>query len=61
MTEKRLTGGICYTQEDFEGASQLVAANMQEVERMITAITPLNDIVDGGFLELINNKVTSRY
>ncbi|KAK3722986.1 hypothetical protein LTR37_002132 [Vermiconidia calcicola] len=56
MTEKKLTGGICYTREDFEGASQLVAGNSEEAEKMITSITALDDIVKGGFLELINNK-----
>ena len=56
LTEKKLTGGICYTREDFEGASQLVAANMQEAEKMITSVVSLDDIVAGGFLELINNK-----
>lgn len=56
ITEKKLTGGICYTREDFEGASQLVAANVKEAEKMVTAITPLDEIVKGGFLELINNK-----
>ena len=54
--EKRLTGGIGYTREDFEGASRLVAANSEEAEKMITGIIPLDDIVSGGFLELVNNK-----
>ena len=56
MTEKKLTGGICYTQEDFEGAAQLVASNMADAEKMITAVTPLDNVIKGGFLELINNK-----
>ena len=56
MFEKRLAAGVCYTREDFEGASQLVAANKVEAEKMITAITPLDNVIDGGFTELINNK-----
>ena len=56
ILEKKLTGGLCYTREDFEGAANLVASNRDEASKMITAITPLDNIVQGGFLELVNNK-----
>ena len=46
----------CTQPADFEGASQLVSANREEAEQMITAIASLDDIIAGGFFELINNK-----
>lgn len=54
--EKKLTGGICYTREDLEGALELVKADKTKVEKMITAVTPLEETVKGGFVELLENK-----
>lgn len=56
LTEKRVTGGICYTNEDFEDVLSQLAANSISAEQMITSIVPLANIIRGGFLELIDNK-----
>jgi (R,R)-butanediol dehydrogenase / meso-butanediol dehydrogenase / diacetyl reductase len=54
--EKKLMGGICYTNKDFKAIIDLLAENKLNAEQMITSIVPLSNIVDGGFRELINNK-----
>ncbi|PLB44823.1 GroES-like protein [Aspergillus steynii IBT 23096] len=54
--EKRLMGGICYTMEDFIGVLQALESGNAPAEDMITSIVSLNEVVEKGFLELINNK-----
>lgn len=54
--EKKLTGGICYTNKDFEAVLEMMAAGNVDVEEMITSVVPLSNIIKGGFGELINNK-----
>jgi (R,R)-butanediol dehydrogenase/meso-butanediol dehydrogenase/diacetyl reductase len=54
--EVKLIGGICYTNEDFEDVLMALATGKLAVEDMITSIVPLEKVVQGGFLELINNK-----
>jgi (R,R)-butanediol dehydrogenase / meso-butanediol dehydrogenase / diacetyl reductase len=54
--EVKLMGGICYTNEDFEDVLQAVASGKLAAGDMITSIVPLEKVVQGGFLELINNK-----
>ncbi len=54
--EIKLMGGICYTNEDFEDVLQALATGRLAAEDMITSIVPLEKVVQGGFLELINNK-----
>jgi (R,R)-butanediol dehydrogenase/meso-butanediol dehydrogenase/diacetyl reductase len=54
--EKKLLGGICYTREDFEGVLKVMAKESSLLQQMITAVVPLENIVDGGFQELIRNK-----
>lgn len=54
--EKKLMGGICYTSKDFEDVLDAMASSRIQFEQMITSVVPLNNIVDGGFMELINNK-----
>lgn len=56
FTEKRLLGGICYTNEDFEVALQAIQQGAVPVDQMITSIVALEDIVEGGFEELIQHK-----
>ncbi|KAJ5292103.1 alcohol dehydrogenase [Penicillium angulare] len=56
VTEKNLTGGICYTKEDFELVMTLLSNKRIAAEHMITSVVPLTDVVKGGFLELIDNK-----
>jgi (R,R)-butanediol dehydrogenase/meso-butanediol dehydrogenase/diacetyl reductase len=56
MAEKKLVGGICYTQEDFESVLKILESGKIDAEQMITSVVPLEDIVEKGFLELIKNK-----
>jgi len=55
-SEKRLLGGICYTKEDFDGVVKALASESIPAKDMITSRVPLSKVVDGGFMELINNK-----
>jgi (R,R)-butanediol dehydrogenase/meso-butanediol dehydrogenase/diacetyl reductase len=56
FTEVKLMGGICYTNEDFEDVLKVLASGSIPAEDMITSVVPLEKVVQGGFLELINNK-----
>ncbi|KAH7129757.1 chaperonin 10-like protein [Dactylonectria estremocensis] len=54
--EKKLMGGICYTNKDFEAVLRILAERRFNAEEMITSVVPLSNVVDGGFGELMNNK-----
>ncbi|CAM1510725.1 Fc.00g034080.m01.CDS01 [Cosmosporella sp. VM-42] len=54
--EKKLMGGISYTNKDFEAVLLTMALGKIDVEQMVTSVVPLSKVVDGGFGELINNK-----
>ena len=54
--EKKLMGGISYTNKDFEAVLRTIASGKIDVEQMVTSVVPLSNVVDGGFGELINNK-----
>lgn len=54
--EKKLMGGICYTNKDFKAVLQILAAKEFSADEMITSVVPLSKIVEGGFHELINNR-----
>ncbi|KAH7177041.1 chaperonin 10-like protein [Dactylonectria macrodidyma] len=56
LKEKRLLGGICYFQEDFDIVIGMLAEGRLNPEQMITSIVPLSNIVEGGFEELIHNR-----
>lgn len=56
LTEKKMTGGISYTSEDFQGVMELLASQVIPAEKMISSVVPLANIIEGGFHELINNK-----
>lgn len=56
LTEKKMTGGISYTSEDFQGVLGLLASQAIPAEKLISSVVPLADIIEGGFQELINNK-----
>jgi len=55
-TDKRVIGTLAYTIEDFKGLAALMAKGSIKAENLITGRIELKDIVDRGFLELINNK-----
>jgi (R,R)-butanediol dehydrogenase/meso-butanediol dehydrogenase/diacetyl reductase len=55
-TDKRVIGTLAYTLDDFIGVSALLANGALKAEPLITGRIGLEDIVEKGFLELINNK-----
>ena len=56
LTEKKYTGGLAYTNEDFNMVLDVLASGKLSVEAMITSVVPLSEAVEGAFNELINNK-----
>ncbi|KAL5333788.1 chaperonin 10-like protein [Aspergillus crustosus] len=56
LAEKRLTGGICYTDTDFRELIEALESGKVAAERLITSIVDLNDVIEKGLLELIQNK-----
>jgi (R,R)-butanediol dehydrogenase / meso-butanediol dehydrogenase / diacetyl reductase len=56
LLEKKILGGLCYTNEDFELVLEAMREGTIPFEQMITSVVPLSRIVEGGFLELIRNK-----
>ncbi|KAL4875841.1 chaperonin 10-like protein [Aspergillus karnatakaensis] len=56
LTEKRLTGGICYTDVDFQGLIEALESGKVAAEKLITSVVDLDDVIDKGLLELIQNK-----
>ena len=55
-TDKQVIGTLAYTIEDFKGVSALLASGQIKAEPLITGRIQLEDIMEKGFLELINNK-----
>lgn len=55
-SDKRVIGTLAYTIEDFKGLAAMMAKGAIKAENLITGRIELKDIVDRGFLELINNK-----
>jgi (R,R)-butanediol dehydrogenase/meso-butanediol dehydrogenase/diacetyl reductase len=53
----KLDSGICYTRGTFEAAHEIITWRIgKDLEKMITAVTPLEQIVENGFEELVKNK-----
>ena len=55
-TDKRVVGSLTYTLEDFKGLAALMVKGAIKAESLITGKIELKDIIEKGFLELINNK-----
>jgi (R,R)-butanediol dehydrogenase/meso-butanediol dehydrogenase/diacetyl reductase len=55
-TDKKVIGTLAYTMDDFKGVSALLASGAIKAAPMITGKIELDDIVDKGFEELVNNK-----
>ncbi|MDR1856937.1 MAG: 2,3-butanediol dehydrogenase [Desulfovibrio sp.] len=55
-TDKRVYGSLAYTVEDFKGLAALMAKGAISAAPLITGKIELKDLVEKGFLELINNK-----
>ncbi|KAI7548454.1 GroES-like protein [Hortaea werneckii] len=54
--EVKLLGGINCVREDFEGVLGSLATGSIPAQKLITSVVPLDQAVEKGFLELINNK-----
>lgn len=54
--EKKMTGGISYTLQDFQGVLELLSSEAIPAYKMISSVVPLSNVIEGGFHELINNK-----
>ncbi|SDF19755.1 2,3-butanediol dehydrogenase [Desulfovibrio legallii] len=55
-TDKKIQGTLAYTIEDFKGLAALMAKGAIRAENLITGKIELKDIMEKGFMELINNK-----
>ncbi|WP_328285338.1 2,3-butanediol dehydrogenase [Desulfovibrio sp. X2] len=55
-TDKRVIGTLAYTLSDFQGVSALLRNGRLKAGPMITGRIGLEEIVDKGFWELVNNK-----
>jgi (R,R)-butanediol dehydrogenase/meso-butanediol dehydrogenase/diacetyl reductase len=55
-TDKTVVGTLAYTIRDFQGVAALLASGRIKAEPLITGRIGLEDIVEKGFMELINNK-----
>jgi (R,R)-butanediol dehydrogenase/meso-butanediol dehydrogenase/diacetyl reductase len=55
-TDKVVIGTLAYTIDDFAGVAKLLASGKIKAEPMITGKISLDEIVDKGFEELVNNK-----
>lgn len=53
--EKYLMGGNAYTPQDFEEVMRLLGEEAEMVERLVTAVVPLGEAIEGGFGELVGN------
>ncbi len=54
--ERQLMGGVACTHEDFIQAINLMSSGKIPFEQMISAVVPLSNVIDGGFMELIHRK-----
>jgi (R,R)-butanediol dehydrogenase/meso-butanediol dehydrogenase/diacetyl reductase len=58
-TDKTVIGTLAYTIDDFNGVAALIANGAIKTAPLITGKIELDDIVKGGFDELVNNKANN--
>lgn len=58
-TDKVVIGTLAYTIDDFQGVAKLLASGQLKAKPLITGRIQLQDIVEKGFDELVNNKATN--
>ncbi|MBM9613858.1 zinc-binding dehydrogenase [Desulfobulbus rhabdoformis] len=58
-TDKVVIGTLAYTIDDFQGVANLLATGQLKAAPLITGKIKLDDIVEKGFEELVNNKATN--
>lgn len=56
MGEKKLNGIIGYTAQDYKEVIEAVSAGKIRCDDLCTAKISLDDLTEGGFKELVNNK-----
>ena len=62
LTEKKMTGGISYTPEYFQGVLEPLSMQAIPAEKLISSVVPLTNVIGGGVLELIKTRPSmSRY
>jgi (R,R)-butanediol dehydrogenase/meso-butanediol dehydrogenase/diacetyl reductase len=54
--DKTVIGSLAYTLEDYAGVSALLAGGQLKAEPLITGKINIEDIIEKGFNELVNNK-----
>lgn len=55
-TDKVVIGTLAYTVDDFQGVANLLASGQLKTAPLITGRIKLDDIIEKGFEELVNNK-----
>lgn len=55
MKEKKLMGGICYFQEDFDVVLGMRTEDKLNAEQMVTSVVPLSRAIEEAFEELVHN------
>ncbi len=58
-TDKVVIGTLAYTIDDFQGVANLLASGQLKAEPLITGRIKLDDLIEKGFEELVNNKETN--
>jgi (R,R)-butanediol dehydrogenase / meso-butanediol dehydrogenase / diacetyl reductase len=56
LSEKKLLAGNAYTTEDYARVIEVLSRRRSDIEKFISAIVPLNDVIRGAFDELVHNK-----
>ncbi|KAF2103778.1 GroES-like protein [Rhizodiscina lignyota] len=56
LQEKVFRGGNSYTNEDFASVIAAISDGRLEAESMVTAVVPLENVVEKGFIELLHKK-----
>ncbi|KAI1979752.1 hypothetical protein LOZ53_005624 [Ophidiomyces ophidiicola] len=56
LSEKKLMGGLCYTNEDIEGVINALANGSLVADELITSVVTLEDAIQGAFEELIHRR-----
>ena len=56
FSEKRYTGGIGYTDDDFKAVISVLGDGSLVADELITSVVPLDNIIDGAFHELLHRK-----
>lgn len=56
LTEKKVLGSLCFTDEDIQAVIHALAEGTLVPNAMITSIVPLEDAIEGAFKELVERR-----